>query len=880
MNRRTLLSLFALLIPTGPVFAQPTAFTYQGRLNGTGGAATGLYDFSFNLYAASSGGSPLTASNGAFAVAVSNGLFTATLNFGNQFTGADRWLEIAVRTNGLGGYATLSNRQFLASSPYAIRAGSAGTATTATTANGVAAGAVTLAGLASGAVDSSKIADGTIVANDLSSTLLSGVFWRLTGNAGTTPVVNFVGTTDNQAFEAKVNGQRALRLEPGTTANLIGGFSGNSVPPGIVGASIGGGGAAGFPNRVNATYGTVAGGLGNSVFHNDSFIGAGIGNSISSDRAVIAGGRDNAIETNSANSAVVGGRNNRIDPLSEGSVIAGGQSNLVRGFNSTVSGGVNNSIISASRSVIGGGQSNQLSGGTSHATIAGGFGNRMLGLTSESTIGGGGFNTITFDVPYATIAGGQSNFISGESRSGVIGGGEDNAVGARSQGGTVGGGVRNSTGAYADVSTIGGGSDNSTGLYCHGATIGGGRDNAINGTAIEGSPNATISGGVGNRIESFASSSAVGGGSGNQIAMNSRNATIAGGEDNRASAPHATVPGGSLNVAAGQFSFAAGRRAQASHDGAFVWADSQDADFASTTINQFSIRAAGGVRLSADTPSLSFDDDASSIIFPPSSGANAPMMYLFRSGLLNAPRMVLAHSPAFANWGLQYEDTLDKFHFVSTGVPVMTVDLGNLRVGIGASNPTAKFTVLGSALGGFVNPLVYIENTNTVGNSGPALRVKGAGDPLDGVLSVSSHGVGLIARFGNANAWVSSLDTNGNWSATTFNPSSDRNLKENFAPVNPREILDKVAALPISGWNYKQDPGSKHIGPMAQDFRAAFGTGMDEKHIATVDADGVALAAIQGLNEKLEEQRAENAELKQQLAELRKLVESMARKLD
>ena len=103
-------------------------------------------------------------------------MFTVTLDFGNQFTGADRWLEIAVRTNGLGGYGTLSNRQFLASAPYAIRAGSAGTATTATTANGVAAGAVTSAGLASGSVDSSKIADGSIVANDLSSALLSNTF--------------------------------------------------------------------------------------------------------------------------------------------------------------------------------------------------------------------------------------------------------------------------------------------------------------------------------------------------------------------------------------------------------------------------------------------------------------------------------------------------------------------------------------------------------------------------------------------------------------------------------------------------------------------------------------------------------------------------------
>jgi hypothetical protein len=56
---------------------------------------------------------------------------------------------------------------------------------------------------------------------------------------------------------------------------------------------------------------------------------------------------------------------------------------------------------------------------------------------------------------------------------------------------------------------------------------------------------------------------------------------------------------------------------------------------------------------------------------------------------------------------------------------------------------------------------------------------------------------------------------------------------------------------------------------MAQDFHAAFGLGTDERHIATVDADGVALAAIQGLNQKLEATRAENAELRQELAAIK-----------
>jgi hypothetical protein len=86
----------------------------------------------------------------------------------------------------------------------------------------------------------------------------------------------------------------------------------------------------------------------------------------------------------------------------------------------------------------------------------------------------------------------------------------------------------------------------------------------------------------------------------------------------------------------------------------------------------------------------------------------------------------------------------------------------------------------------------------------------------------------------------------------TFVSSSDRNAKENFKSVDTRDVLEKVAAMPVSRWNYKQDTRSEHIGPMAQDFYAAFKVGPDEKHITTIDEGGVALAAIQGLNEKVE----------------------------
>ena len=94
--------------------------------------------------------------------------------------------------------------------------------------------------------------------------------------------------------------------------------------------------------------------------------------------------------------------------------------------------------------------------------------------------------------------------------------------------------------------------------------------------------------------------------------------------------------------------------------------------------------------------------------------------------------------------------------------------------------------------------------------------------------------------------------------------SSDRNLKQDFAPVNPQEVLAQVAALPVQSWSYKAQPSQKHLGPVAQDFHAAFGLGADDTSIATVDESGVALAAIQGLNQKLDERNAEIQALKRQ----------------
>jgi Chaperone of endosialidase len=99
---------------------------------------------------------------------------------------------------------------------------------------------------------------------------------------------------------------------------------------------------------------------------------------------------------------------------------------------------------------------------------------------------------------------------------------------------------------------------------------------------------------------------------------------------------------------------------------------------------------------------------------------------------------------------------------------------------------------------------------------------------------------------------------------------SDRNAKENFSPINPQTVLARVTAMPVTEWNYKTDQSVEHIGPMAQDFHAAFGlNGPDDKHISVVDEGGVALAAIQGLNNKLEaDNREQQARIQEQGSEI------------
>jgi len=848
-----LLVLLALPSPVGSQTGVPMLVNFQGELRSpsTGQPVPdGNYDMLFRIYDVESGGAPLwtgthTTTNGN-PVQVANGIFSVALGSGtgnamaaSVFNGPDRWLEARVGTE------TLSPRQRITSVAYSLVSensrflagmeasdfaedGEVAAAISAHAAvpdvhharyadaearaamgpkadnnplnhdkttslpwasitsvpqgfadgidndsggdiTGVSAGPGLAGGGASGDVAVSVAFGGagsaaTVARSDHTHV---GDYWLLTGNTGTNPGVQFLGTADSQPLELRVNNARAMRLEPNATSpNVVGGVADNSVTPGAVAATIGGGGESGSPNRVTDDYGTVAGGGGNRA-------GDNAGDTDDASYATVAGGWYN---TSSGNSATVGG----------------GRSNSASGFVATVAGGGSNDATGMG-ATVGGGWSNHAN--ASYGTIAGGgpsdpndpVGTRNLVTDDYGTIGGGGHNQAgdnagaTDDASYATVGGGLSNSASGQLAL-VAGGSENTASGL---GATVGGGSLNGAGgdfatvgggwlngAFADYATIAGGGpsnpydpwNTNNCVYDNYGTIGGGgynRAGSDDGNAASaryatvggGFSNtatadfATVAGGWTNYVFDF--SGTVGGGVSNQAGTNDgdpssaayatvgggcantasgADATVGGGSWNTASDWGATVPGGYFSRAKGYHSFAAGTRAVADGAGSFVWGDSNDFDVHAWGANEFVVRATGG-------------------------------------------------------------------YWLFTGVD-------------------------------------------------------GSGLPTSGAV--------LPAGSGTWGSWC------------------DRNAKTNCLPVDPRAVLEKVAALPISTWTYNtQEPSIRHMGPVAQDFHAAFGLGEDDKHIGTVDADGVALASIQGLHEMLRERDAEIAAIKKQNRELQERLSAL-----
>jgi hypothetical protein len=126
---------------------------------------------------------------------------------------------------------------------------------------------------------------------------------------------------------------------------------------------------------------------------------------------------------------------------------------------------------------------------------------------------------------------------------------------------------------------------------------------------------------------------------------------------------------------------------------------------------------------------------------------------------------------------------------------------------------------------------------------------------------------------------VSLAPGSGSWASL-----SDRTMKTAIVPLDDAAVLDKVVALPVSEWSYTSENGVRHVGPMAQDFYAAFKVGEDDRHITTIDEDGVALAAIKGLYAKSERNAAaaqrENALLRGQVSSMQRQLAALAAKVD
>ena len=259
-----------------------------------------------------------------------------------------------------------------------------------------------------------------------------GPEWSQVEGHGTGTGLWWLGTTVDQALEVRVNGARALRLEPNATSpNVIEGYSGNAVTTGAYGAAIGGGGASGTTNRVTDNYGTVGGGHNNRA-------GDDAGTTSEAIHCTVGGGNSN---TASAVNATVGG----------------GSTNTAGGAQSTVGGGYNNAAsASASYAAVGGGRDNRAS--ASFATVAGGRSN--LVSDEYGAVGGGWLNQagddagLTGDKPYATVGGGYDNTASGQ-YSTVSGGSGGEATGDYA---TVSGGSGGQ--AYGDYATLAGGFQN------------------------------------------------------------------------------------------------------------------------------------------------------------------------------------------------------------------------------------------------------------------------------------------------------------------------------------------------------------------------------------------------------------------------------------
>jgi len=883
-----------------PIFAQGTAFTYQGRLQNNGSPASGTYNLTFTLFTNNTGGTAVAGPVTNSASLITNGLFTVTMDFGaGAWNGETNWLQIGVETNGGAGFSPLNPRQEVTPAPYAIfaeganAAGLSGTIPTSSL-SGIYGGALNLTN-----AGNSFTGNGTGLTN-VNAAALGGLaaagFWQLGGNTNVPTGSNVIGTLNNQFLDVRVSNVRVMRLRLFTDGlglytnapNIIGGSSMNLTAPNVVGVAIAGGGGQttnglSYPNTVNADFGAIGGGLQNTASGFGATVTGGEQNTASGPTASVNGGWINTASGNEAavgggfaNTAsgalaTVGGGAQNVASNTEATV-SGGVGNLAGGIGSFVGGGgydgnsyAGNAVLSAA-STIGGGLGNTVNTGAIYTFIGGGNYNQIYGDFNNkggSAIVGGGGNLVSSNAAYSFIGGGLANQIFGDGSdngSSVIVGGYANKVLTNSVASFIGGGDQNVVSSNAAFSTISSGYGDTAEAI--GSFIGGGGydgssqvGNFINGAA------ATIGGGLGNSISTSGTYAIIGGGIGNSATnefatvgggtsntAGGENATVAGGFGNIASGNGATIGGGGTfgegNTASGQFStVGGGTQNNAALGYAVICGGQQNYAGGLAFVGGGSFNNASGLYAMIPGGDVNTASGQASFAAGYFADANQNNCFVWSDGEGST------NFPA---------DRANQFKIQAGGGVYMAVS------GSSHLSPAACEVNSSSSAGiGLWVTQSSSDSTTVFGNGGTGDIIKGFSGSNQGTLVFEVQNDGTVKSKGVV-------------------LTSDRNAKANFAELNPAEVLAKVAALPVTEWNYKDDPADKkHIGPVAQDFHTAFGLdGTDDKHISVVDEGGVALAAIQGLNQKLEAKSAklekENAELEQTVAELKQMVSELA----
>jgi trimeric autotransporter adhesin len=448
-----------------------------------------------------------------------------------------------------------------------------------------------------------------------------------------------------------------------------------------------------------------------------------------------------------------------------------------------------------------------------------------------------------------------------------------------------------SSGAY---STVGGGFANSATGYS--ATAGGGTSSHAT------ADYATVSGGGQNHATSQGAT--VAGGEMNQA--NGAKATVAGGLLNFANGDWSTVAGGTECMAAGDYSLAAGRRAKANHDGCFVWGDQTDADFASTAADQFLVRATGGFAAIGTYGSGDL----------PATGAGTRMMWYpkkaaFRVGAVAGDQWSDANTGTYSAVGGGLDNTSSGQYATVAGGQSNTASSSLTTVGGGSTNAA---TGSGCTVGGGANNTASTGSSTVSGgtnNTASGLYSAVPGGEYNEATGSYSFAAGRRAKANHSGVFVWADSENSDFASLTSNcfivratngvrfftdaalsagvalgagggswsTVSDSTLKRNLREVDYRAVLGTLSRVPIKRWSYlSQTPDIEHVGPTAQDFHAAFGLGETNTRISTIDPSGIALAAVKGLHQVVQEQEKRIAELKQKNSDLEARLESLERR--